>query len=88
MYKQMIPADVIAREVQFRRATDGVNYLAPRHEVSTAQMAELHRIPQSRSKSNWLSRGSVTFAWQRILRTSKDALRKNWIDAPLRRKTR
>jgi hypothetical protein len=40
MYKQMIPADVIAREVQFRRATDGVNYLAPRHEVSTAQMAE------------------------------------------------
>jgi molecular chaperone GrpE (heat shock protein) len=45
MYKQMIRADVIAREVQFRRATDGVNYLAPRHEVSTAQMAEAASNP-------------------------------------------
>jgi molecular chaperone GrpE (heat shock protein) len=40
MYKQMIPADVIAREVQFGGAARAVNHRAPRHEVSTAQMAE------------------------------------------------
>jgi len=40
MYKQMIPADVIAREIQFGGATDEVNHRAPRHEVSAAQMAE------------------------------------------------
>jgi molecular chaperone GrpE len=45
MYKQMNPADVIAREIQFRRATDGVNHRAPRHEVSTAQMAEAASNP-------------------------------------------
>ena len=40
MYKQMIPADVIAREAQSGGVTDRVNAPVPRHEVSAAQMAE------------------------------------------------
>jgi hypothetical protein len=45
MYKQMIPADVIAREVQFGGATRAVNHRAPRHEVSDAQMVEAASNP-------------------------------------------
>ena len=45
MYKQMIPADVIARETQSRGTTDRVNDRAPRHEVSAAQMAEAASNP-------------------------------------------
>ena len=40
MYKQMIPADVIARKAQFGGATDRMNASLPSYEVSTAQIAE------------------------------------------------
>src|SRR5690349_24466885 len=40
MYKQMMPADVLAREVQSRGLTDKANKPVPSHEISAAQMAE------------------------------------------------
>jgi molecular chaperone GrpE (heat shock protein) len=40
MYKQMMPADVAAREVQSHGMTDKANKPVPSHEVSAAQMAE------------------------------------------------
>jgi hypothetical protein len=40
MYKQVIPADVVARDVQSRGPTEKVKETVPNHEVSAAQMAE------------------------------------------------
>jgi nucleotide-binding universal stress UspA family protein len=40
MYKQMIPADVVAREVQSGGPIEKANKPVPSHEVSAAQMAE------------------------------------------------
>lgn len=45
MYKQMIPADVIAREAQFAGATDRVNASLPSCEVSSARIAEAESQP-------------------------------------------
>lgn len=40
MYKQMIPTDIVAREVQSGGPADKANKAVPSHEVSAAQMAE------------------------------------------------
>lgn len=40
MYKQKIPADVVAREGQSREPTDKVKEAGPSEEVSTARLAE------------------------------------------------
>ena len=58
MYKQMIPADVVASDGQSRGPADKVNAPVPNHEVSAAQMAE--------------AESKYTVALQRKLATEKE----------------
>ena len=64
MYKQMIPADVVAREAQSRVPAGKVN--VPSSEVSTAQMA------QAESKYTVALQGELAAGEERHLRLAAD----------------